>query len=81
MLKDKSPLAVAIAAESLLTSAAAGADDASLTTQIVDTFYKIYGTPPGIRASARRLRKLPLRSRLFDAAKRDGTSPCIANNS
>src|SRR5271167_4821686 len=39
------------AAESLLTSAAAGADDASLTTQIVDTFYKIYGTHPGFRVN------------------------------
>src|SRR6266446_5658007 len=51
MFKRKSPLAVAIAAESLLTSAAAGADDASLTTQIVDTFYKIYGTHPGFRVN------------------------------
>jgi catalase len=51
MFKHKSPLAVAIAAESLLTSAAAGADDASLTTQIVDTFYKIYGTHPGFRVN------------------------------
>ena len=32
MVKRKSPLAVAIAAESPLTSAAAGSDDASLTT-------------------------------------------------
>src|SRR5260370_255117 len=51
MVKHKSPLAVAIAAESLLASAAAGADDASLTTQIVDTFYKIYGTHPGFRVN------------------------------
>src|SRR4029077_4991792 len=51
MFKQKSPLAVAIAAESLLTSAAAGADDASLTTQIVDTFYKIYGAHPGFRVN------------------------------
>ncbi len=50
MFKHKSPLAVAIAAESLLTSAAAGADP-SLTTQIVDTFYKIYGTHPGFRVN------------------------------
>jgi len=41
MFKDKS----------LLTSAAASADDASLTTQIVDTFYKIYGTHPGFRVN------------------------------
>src|SRR5580700_3906100 len=51
MFKRKSPLAVAIAAESLLTPAAAGADDAELTTQIVDTFYKIYGTHPGFRVN------------------------------
>src|SRR5260370_42580375 len=51
MFKYNSPLGVAIAAESLLTSAAAGADDASLTTQIVDTFYKIYGTHPGFRVN------------------------------
>src|SRR5712672_4806450 len=41
MFKDKS----------LLTSAAASADDASLTRQIVDTFYKIYGTHPGFRVN------------------------------
>src|SRR5260370_41519131 len=41
MFKDKS----------LLTSAAASADDASLTTQIVDSFYKIYGTHPGFRVN------------------------------
>ena len=41
MFKDKS----------LFTSAAASADDASLTTQIVDTFYKIYGTHPGFRVN------------------------------
>ena len=51
MFKHKSPLAVTIAAESPLTSAAAGADDASLTTQIVDTFYKIYGAHPGFRVN------------------------------
>jgi catalase len=51
MFNHKRPLAVAIAAASLLTSAAAGADDASLTTQIVDTFYKIYGTHPGFRVN------------------------------
>jgi catalase len=50
MFKHKSRLAVAIAAASLLTSATALADDASLTTQIVDTFYKVYGTHPGFRA-------------------------------
>jgi len=52
MFKHTSPLAVAIAAASLLTSAAASADDdAALTTQIVDTFYKIYGSHPGFRVN------------------------------
>src|SRR5216683_3266272 len=51
MFKYKRPLAVAIAAASLLTSAAASADDAALVTQIVDTFYKIYGTHPGFRVN------------------------------
>jgi catalase len=51
MFKRKSLLAVAIAAAGLLISATAGADDASLTTQIVDTFYKIYGSHPGFRAN------------------------------
>jgi len=51
MFKHKRPLAIAIAATSLLTSAAASADDAALTTQIVDTFYKIYGTHPGFRVN------------------------------
>src|ERR1700722_17994534 len=55
MVKYKGLLAAAIAgaaaAASLLTSAAAGADDAALTTQIVDTFYKIYGTHPGFRVN------------------------------
>src|SRR5712675_3247108 len=41
MFKDKS----------LLTSAAACADDVALTAQIVDTFYKIYGTHPGFRVN------------------------------
>jgi catalase len=51
MLKHKGALAVAIAAASLLTSAAARADDAALVTEIVDTFYKIYGTHPGFRVN------------------------------
>ena len=50
MFKHNRPLAVAIAAASLLTSAAACADVA-LTAQIVDTFYKIYGTHPGFRVN------------------------------
>jgi catalase len=33
------------------TSATASADDAALVTQIVDTFYKIYGTHPGFRVN------------------------------
>jgi len=49
MFKYKIPLAIAVAAASLLTSTLASADDAALVTQIVDTFYKIYGT---IRAFA-----------------------------
>jgi catalase len=51
MFNHNRPLAVAIAAASLLTSAAASADDAALVTQIVDTFYKIYGTHPGFRVN------------------------------
>ena len=51
MFKHNRLLAVAIAAAGLLTSAAAGVDDAALTTQIVDTFYKIYGTHPGFRVN------------------------------
>jgi catalase len=55
MFKYKGLLAAAIAgavaAASLLTSAAARADDAALTNQIVDIFYKIYGTHPGFRVN------------------------------
>jgi catalase len=51
MLKHKTPLAVAMAAAGLLASAIAGADDGTLITQIVDTFYKIYGTHPGFRVN------------------------------
>lgn len=54
MFNHKRPLAVAMVAASLLTSAAAGADgadDGPLVTQIVDTFYKIYGTHPGFRVN------------------------------
>jgi catalase len=42
---------MAVAAVILLTSAAANADDAALVTEIVDTFYKIYGTHPGFRVN------------------------------
>jgi catalase len=48
------PLVAAMAAVSLLVSAVAGADganDGPLVTQIVDTFYKIYGTHPGFRVN------------------------------
>jgi catalase len=51
MFNHKRPLAVGMAAASLLASAAAGADDGPLVTQIVDTFYKIYGTHPGFRVN------------------------------
>ena len=51
MFKYKRPLAMAVAAVILLTSAAANADDATLVTEIVDTFYKIYGTHPGFRVN------------------------------
>jgi catalase len=51
MFKYQSPLAVAVAAAGLLICAAARADDTALTTQIVDTFYKIYGTHPGFRVN------------------------------
>jgi catalase len=51
MFNDKRMLAAAIAAASLLVSAAAIADDAALVTQIVDTFYKIYGNHPGYRVN------------------------------
>ncbi len=54
MFKHKRLLAAAIAAVLMSTSAVAGADeadDAALTSQIVDTFYKIYGTHPGFRVN------------------------------
>ena len=51
MFKYKIPLAIAVAAASLLTSTLASADDAALVTEIVDTFYKIYGTHPGFRVN------------------------------
>jgi catalase len=51
MFNHKRPLAVAMTVTSLLTSAAVSADDAALTTQIVDTFYKIYGTHQGFRVN------------------------------
>jgi len=51
MFKYKIPLAIAVAAASLLISTLASADDAALVTEIVDTFYKIYGTHPGFRVN------------------------------
>jgi len=51
VFKYQTALAVALAAATLLSSAAASADDAALVTQIVDTFYKIYGTHPGFRVN------------------------------
>jgi catalase len=51
MFKYKIPLAIAVAAASLLTSTLASADDAALVTEIVDTFYKIYGSHPGFRVN------------------------------
>src|ERR1700730_13253820 len=51
MFRYKIPLAIAVAVASLLTSTLANADDAALTTQIVDTFYKIYGSHPGFRVN------------------------------
>src|SRR5258706_748802 len=51
MFKYKIPFAIAVAAASLLISTLASADDAALVTEIVDTFYKIYGTHPGFRVN------------------------------
>ena len=51
MFEYKRPLVAALAVASLLTLAAARADDAALTNEIVDTFYKIYGTHPGFRVN------------------------------
>jgi catalase len=51
MFKYKIPLAIAVAAASLLTWTLASADDAALVTEIVDTFYKIYGSHPGFRVN------------------------------
>jgi catalase len=43
--------AIALAAAGMLISAAARADDGALVSEIVDTFYKIYGTHPGFRVN------------------------------
>ena len=51
MFKHKIALAIVLAAAGLLTSTPASADDAALVTEIVDTFYKIYGTHPGFRVN------------------------------
>jgi catalase len=42
---------VLAAAGSILISAATRAEDAALVSEIVDTFYKIYGTHPGFRVN------------------------------
>lgn len=51
MFRLKSALALALVASGSLAVAAADADYAALVTQIVDTFYKIYGTHPGFRVN------------------------------
>ena len=51
MFKLKSPLIFALEAAVLLTSMAARAEDPSLPTQIVDAFYRVYGTHPGFRVN------------------------------
>src|ERR1700744_2760483 len=51
MFKTKGPLAIAAAVAILLISVAARADDSALVAEIVDTFYKIYGTHPGFRVN------------------------------
>src|ERR1700744_3270323 len=51
MVKHKNALETKITVASLLTSAAVAEDDNTLVTQIVDTFYKIYGTHPGFRVN------------------------------
>jgi catalase len=52
MLKYKRPLAIGLAGVvGLLISTAVLADDAAMVTEIVDTFYKIYGTHPGFRVN------------------------------
>ena len=51
MFKYKRPSAIALATACLLISTAASADDAALVTEIVDTFYKIYGSHPGFRVN------------------------------
>jgi catalase len=51
MLTYKWLLGLALAAACVLTCAEARADDSALVSQIVDTFYKIYGTHPGFRVN------------------------------
>ena len=51
MFNHNRPLAVTVAVAGMLASAVSRADDAALVTQIVDTFYKIYGTHPGFRVN------------------------------
>ena len=51
MFNHTRPLAVTVAVAAMLASATSRADDAMLVSQIVDTFYKIYGTHPGFRVN------------------------------
>ena len=51
MFRLKISVAIALAVAGLLTSAATLADDGALVSEIVDTFYKIYGTHPGFRVN------------------------------
>jgi catalase len=51
MVRYRSSLVLALAAGCGLAYPAARADDSALVTQIVDTFYKIYGTHPGFRVN------------------------------
>src|SRR5258708_7582645 len=51
MFKTKIPLAIAVAAASLLISPLASPDAAGPGPGVGDTFYKIYGTHPGFRVN------------------------------
>src|ERR1700743_211195 len=51
MFKHKMRVRILLAATALLACAAVHADDGALVGEIVDTFYKIYGTHPGFRVN------------------------------
>jgi catalase len=51
MFNYKIRVAIAFAAAVLSISAAVRADDGALVSEIVDTFYRIYGTHPGFRVN------------------------------